>query len=260
MPTVSGIYFYACTPDEDAPPVVLIHGAAGNHLSWPPEIRRLPGCRVYALDLPGHGKSNGHVEQSIDRYAQQVYAWLLEMDLHRVTLVGHSMGGAIAKTLAHQHPHRITKLVLIGTGVRLPVSPQIMENIANPVTMQNALDAILKWSFYPETSPALVKLAGQRLAEVRQSVFQGDFIACQGFNGMDWIEAIAQPTLVLCGEQDKMTPLRYSQYLAGKIPRATLEVIPEAGHMVMLEQPERVAGALLAFVERQEFWFPPPAS
>jgi len=76
----------------------------------------------------------------------------------------------------------------------------------------------------------------------------GDFLACNAFNIAETVSEIRVPTLVICGQDDKLTPLRYSQFLADQIPAARLEAIPDAGHMVMLEQPQAVAGALIDFL------------
>jgi pimeloyl-ACP methyl ester carboxylesterase len=65
---------------------------------------------------------------------------------------------------------------------------------------------------------------------------------------MDHVHEIALPTLILCGEEDRMTPLKYSEYLRDRIPGARLVVIPRAGHMVMLEQPRAVNEAIAEFL------------
>jgi pimeloyl-ACP methyl ester carboxylesterase len=73
--------------------------------------------------------------------------------------------------------------------------------------------------------------------------------ACNKFDMMDRVADIVKPTLVLCGADDQMTPLRYAQFLASGIPDASLAVVPNAGHMVMLEQPRLVADYLLNFLQ-----------
>ena len=100
----------------ELPPSYLIHGAGGHHLYWPPQIRRLTGYRVYALDLPGHGRSGGSGQQTIDSYTTAVKDWLIEVNLHSAVFVGHSMGSAIALSLALNYPDHVLGLVLIGGG------------------------------------------------------------------------------------------------------------------------------------------------
>ena len=250
MPTSGEIYFhlYEGSNPGQKPPLVLIHGAAGDHLYWPSEIRRLPGSRVYALDLPGHGKSGGRGRQSIESYASAVQAWLTGIGVHSAVFAGHSMGSAIALSLALEHPESAAGLVLLGAGARLRVSPEIMSFAESPTTYLSAVKLVVDWSFSTQTSARLKELAGKRMAAARASVLYGDFRACNEFDVSALLTSISQPTLVVTGEDDRMTPLRYAQYLAEQIPGAQLAVIPEAGHMLQLEKPRQVAEVMREFL------------
>lgn len=246
MPNAADIYYHAYAGGEqgEKPPIILIHGAGGNHLYWPSEIRRMPGYQVYALDLPGHGKSGGCGQQSIPLYAQSILAWLTEMDLHRAIFVGHSMGAAIALTIALDFPEHVLGLGLIGAAASLPVASAILEKTASPTTFQNAVELVTGWSFARQTDARLVELATLRMGETRPSVLHGDFLACDAFDITGRVSEILQPALVIVGAEDRMTPPREAQFLASSLPKARLETIPNAGHMVMLEQPQAVAQAL----------------
>ena len=250
MPFAAGIhYFIHEGGDVFRPPVILIHGAGGNHLYWPPELRRLTGYRIYALDLPGHGKSSSVGLQSIHDYASSVVNFIDSVGLTRVVIVGHSMGGAIALTLGLDHAERVAGLGLIGTGARLRVAPPVLSNTANPATFSLAVEIINEWAFGPQADPHLKAVATRRMAETRPAVLHGDLLACDAFDIMDRLSEIHFPTLVLCGTEDKLTPLTYSKTLASKIPGAALQTVDGAGHMVMLEEPRRVAGALTVFLK-----------
>jgi pimeloyl-ACP methyl ester carboxylesterase len=254
MPIASNIYYHLSKKGSGSHlPIVLIHGAGGSHLYWPPEIRRLPDLRMYAIDLPGHGKSGGHGLQSIDAYAGSIMDWMESIGLHRAVFAGHSMGGAIALTLAQKFPEHVLGNVLVSTGAKLRVQPAILENTETRQTLPTAISAIISKSFDSNTDTRLVELAQKRMLETRPSVLHGDFIACNGFNMMASLPAIRTPTLVVCGENDQLTPLRYSQYLSDNIPAAILKVIPNAGHMVMLEQPKSVVEVLTRFLSSVPF-------
>jgi pimeloyl-ACP methyl ester carboxylesterase len=249
MPTAGSIYYFESkNQDNDQPYIVLIHGAGGTHLHWPYNLRRLNNHRVLALDLPGHGKSDGIGEQSIDRYADAVATWLAELGVKSATIVGHSMGGAIAQSLALNHSNLVESLVLVATGAQLPVNLDLLEKVSKPGTTPAALDMIIKWSFSKETSPKLRQTARRQMDTIRPTVIYGDFIACSRFDTSLELGRIQAPTLVLCGEADKMTPLRFSKQLEENIPDARLVTIPDAGHMVMLEQPEAIAAAIGKFL------------
>jgi len=250
MPIAAGLYYFAHEAENDArPPVILIHGAGGTHLHWPPEIRRLNGQRIFALDLPGHGKSEGVGKQSVADYARCVVDFMKALKLRAALIVGHSMGGAIALTLALDHVKCVLALGLVGTGARLRVVPAILEGTVNPATFPLAVQTINEWAFGPNASPRLKELAAQRMAETRPTVLQGDFLACDAFDVMARLEKIRLPTLILCGTEDRLTPPRYSEYLRDHIPSARLLPVKGAGHMVMLEQPAAVANALESFLK-----------
>jgi len=234
--------------DSESAPVILIHGAGGTHLHWPAQIRRLPGNRVYALDLPGHGKSEGRGNQTIKSYCDSIIRWMEHIHIFRGVIVGHSMGGAIAIYMALNHPEHVVALGLVGSGARLRVAPVILENSSSPTTFPIAVKAIMDRAFSPHTDPRLKDLAAQKMETTRPSVLHGDFQACNDFDMMECIKKIRVPTLIICGKDDQLTPVRYSQYLADQIPKAQPRIIPEAGHMVMLEQPQTVANELSSFL------------
>jgi pimeloyl-ACP methyl ester carboxylesterase len=245
MPVASDLYYYTFQGgDLDSLPVVLLHGAGGSHLYWPPEIRRLAGVRVFAPDLPGHAKSVGRGQQSIDAYAKLITGWLEGLGISRAVFIGHSMGSAIALTLAINYPQQVAGLGLIGAGARMRVRQDILADCANPTTFHKAIESLIMGAFSRFADARLVELAASRMAETRPSVLHGDLLACHEFDPTEKLGEIRVSTLVLCGSEDLLTPLRSSQFLAGAIPIAALKVIPEAGHMVMLEKPKEVASAL----------------
>jgi len=257
MPFAAGMHYFINDFQPEAadggvmfkPPVILIHGAGGNHLFWPPEIRRLIGQRILALDLPGHGKSGGVGLQSIRDYTRSVIDFMDAVGLSRAVIVGHSMGGAIALTLGLDSADRVIGLVLIATGGRLRVASPVLENTTNVATFPLAVQLIIEWAFGPQVDPQLKTTAARRMAETRPAVLHGDLLACDDFDVMERLGGITLPALVLCGTEDKLTPLLYSKTLAARIPGAALQTVDRAGHMVMLEEPRRVAGALGVFLK-----------
>lgn len=158
------------------------------------------------------------------------------------------MGSAIALTLALERPEQVLALALLGSAARLRVNPALLEAAASPATYLGAVEKVVQWSFSRGAPENLRRLVGRRLAEAGASVLHGDFVACDAFDASDWLGRIGCPTLVLCGAEDRMTPLHVSQALAEAIPGAFLQVIAGAGHMVMLEKPQEVADALGKFM------------
>lgn len=232
------------------PPLVFIHGAGGTHLHWSPTLRRMQGVEVFGIDLPGHGGSEGEPQKSIDGYARRVVEWMDVLGLEQIVLAGHSMGGAIALTISLMHPDRVAGMVLVGSGARLRVHPQILSLTAGEESFQQASELITAWAFSDRSDDRMKELALARLAEVPAHVVHADFLACDNFDIMDRLGGIDVPTLVFCGTQDQLTPVKFSRYLADHLPDSRLELIQGAGHMVMLEKPEAMLEPLRAFLSQ----------
>ncbi|MFC2064617.1 alpha/beta fold hydrolase [Chloroflexota bacterium] len=249
MPVSAGLHYsFSHNPDKKrSSPVILIHGAGQNHLSWPPDIRRIPDEQILAVDLPGHGRSKGLGRNSIPAYAESLVAFLDELEIEKAVVVGHSMGGGIALQFTLDYPDRVSGLGLVASGARLPVSKSLMEGLSLPATRSQAHKLIIEWSYGPLSGDEIKQLAARNLVETRPAVLSGDLDACDSFNVDDRLAEIRVPTLVICGSEDKMTPLHFSTKLSTNIPGAAMQIIESAGHMVMVEQPARVAGILSVF-------------
>jgi len=233
--------------DDEHPPLVLIHGAGGTHLHWPPLLRRLRHIDVHALDLPGHGHSPGPGQNTIGGYRDTLLAWAEALSLRRFVLAGHSMGGAIAQDFALHYPQRLAGLVLVGSGARLRVHPAIMQGVQEdfPATAKLICD----WALSETASQKSRRQYLRRLLEVDPAVLLGDFQACDAFDMRERLGDIPVSTLVIGGLADQLTPPKYSQFLQERIPDAQLLLVEDAGHMVMLEKPAVVTEAIAAFLK-----------
>ncbi len=251
MPYQADLYYQAYHADDtNRKPLVLIHGAGGDHLSWPSQIRRLAGYRVYTPDLPGHGKSRGHGLQRISAYAEIIIDWLNKLELPKVFLCGHSMGGGIALWIAVHHPERVRGLILIGTGSSLPVNLTLIEDMTNAKVYAAAVDNICRWSFSLHADPRVIKNFKEQMLKTRPSVLQGDFRACDAFDLRGRLDQVQTPALIIVGELDKMTPLRFSEELERVIQDAEMVVLPQTGHMVPLEKPQSTAELVRTFLKK----------
>ncbi len=229
-------------------PVVLIHGAGGSHLVWPPQIRRLQGAATFALDLPGHGKSDGAGEARIETYASRVREFLRALGLDSAVLVGHSMGGAIVQMVALECPEAVQALVLVGTGSRLRVAPAILDGLRSDLAATVRL--VADWAHGPHATEQVRALGIQTMLAAGADVLYGDFAACDAFDVTQRLGDICVPALVLCGSEDRMTPPKYAEALASGIPDASVATVDGAGHTVMLEAPRRTAEIIATFLRR----------
>ena len=221
--------------------MLFIHGAGGSRLTWHLQLSRFRDA--LAVELPGHPRGSGF--NTIPQYADLVEEFIQRNGMRDPVLVGHSMGGAIAieftlRTLSS------AGLVLVGTGARLRVHPDIMSKLKG--NYEEACRFIAAWSVSPSCDPVIRDRIAQEMLKVGADVTYGDFLACNSFDRMDDLERIRNPTLIVCGADDRMTPVKYSLYLHEKIRNSRLVVVPGAGHMVMLEKHRELNYAIETFL------------
>ena len=197
-----------------------------------------------AVELPGHPSGPGC--STIEDYASSVEEHIREKTLKDPVLVGHSMGGAIAITIALKNSD-LAGLVLVGTGARLRVDPNILTGIKE--NYEDVSKLVGKWSVSPSSDPIIAERIAEDLLNVKPEVAYGDFIACDRFDRMNDVQKITCKTLIVVGADDRMTPVKYSQYLHEKIVNSSLVVISDAGHNVMLEKHREFNAAVEAFLD-----------
>lgn len=228
--------------------LVFLHGAGGSHHTWRDQWAGLKGVsRLVIPDLPGHAASAGPARETIRETAAWLAEFLREIGVRGFVLAGHSMGGAVALQAALDRLPGIEALILAGTGARLKVSPAIFAGISER---------------YREYAPELVDLLMARSSDptLREdltadvlstppSAFLADFRACNAFDVMERLGEISVPTLVVNGDDDRLTPLKYGEYLATNIRGAVLKIMHGAGHVSMLEMPTQVTQVIASFVQ-----------
>ena len=233
--------------DTVEPPLILVHGAGGTLMNWPPTIRRLPRTPVYALDLPGHGKSSDSGLQSVPAYLDALIEFADALELPQFGLAGHSMGSAIAIEIALCHPERLSSLILVSAGARLSVKPSILTGLRDQY--DETCTWLVKHLFGPEADRRLPIGYLRYLSLLDRQLLYGDFLACDAFDRSEEVNAIHTPTLIICGTEDRMTPTAASRFLHKEIAGSQLELIDNTGHMVMLEKPDLASARIAEFLE-----------
>jgi len=229
-------------------PLVFIHGSGDSTRIWRLQIEQLGGANaahpaygLYAVDLPGHGQRPDSlpVEATVQDYTEAVYEVMQnELQLSTPIIAGHSLGGAIALSLALEHDPALGGLILIGTGARLRVLPSVLE--AARTTPQEARKQLVQTGFTGNAAATLPQaVIGEQVTPPANTLYR-DLAACNVFDCMSRLHEISLPTLIICGADDSATPVKYSQYLHDHITGSTLRIIPNAGHYVFREQPEAV--------------------
>jgi pimeloyl-ACP methyl ester carboxylesterase len=219
---------------EDNPSLVMIHGAGGSSVAWKAQTYLLRNqCNTFALDLPGHGKTGDKDKSEIGEYAQWLTEILAEVFDEPPYLMGHSMGGAIVQTATLSNPELVKGIILVGTGPRLQVAPMFLDGLKND--FENVIGNLLGYAYAPDAEKALVREGIKLMKEAGGPLVHADFSACNRFDLRREVDKINTPCLILCGEQDKLTPPALSIKLNKLIKNSLLKLLPSAGHMVMIE-------------------------
>jgi pimeloyl-ACP methyl ester carboxylesterase len=201
---------------------------------------------LVALDLNGHGRTPDRKAPDVTRsYLEDIDTIVRSYD--KPFLMGHSMGGALGQLYALENPEKLSGLVLVGTGARLRVAPMIFDFLDKDPDAY--FDAIPKFMFHESTPRIIVETSQAEARECPVPIIRRDFEACNSFDLMQDVSRISLPTLIVVGDSDAMTPLKYATYLHEKITDSDLRIIPQAGHAAMLEKPSEFNQAVIDWLK-----------
>ncbi len=227
--------------------LVFVHGSGADHTNWIQQYTPLKTTyNVVALDLPGHGQSEGPGERTVSAYAAWTKQILDGLGIVKPVLIGHSLGAAICLTFAIRYGDSAAAVVPVGGGLKMPVNPMILEGLRNDPGTVIALAA--KFSVAKPNRERLSGTLAESLSRADPETIHGDFSACDDLDITEAVARIRVPVLVICGADDKMTPPSLSQAIRNGIPGAKLVLIEGTGHYVMLENPATFNTAVADFV------------
>lgn len=231
-------------------PIVFVHGAGLNSSCWQSQIDFFPDA--VAVDLPGHGDSDGPPFDSIADYATWLGDEIRRTGSEPVTLVGHSMGSLVALEAAARNADMVARLVLIGTAASMKVNPRLREAAERRDATAGAM--VIKWTL-PDTSGYgrpkrwVLALSNDFIQSAENGVMASDLTACDEYaDAVAMAERIRCPVLLLLGEHDKMTPPSAAQPLAAALADARIVVITKVGHMAPQEKPAEVNETINLFL------------
>jgi pimeloyl-ACP methyl ester carboxylesterase len=260
--TVGGGRAYAYTGgkafDAKLPTIVFVHGGEQDHSVWALQSRYLAhhGYGVLALDLPGHGRSEGPPLASIAEMADWIVALLDAAGVKRAALVGHSMGSLVALDCAARFPERVQAVALLGATFPMRVAPELLDATRNDEPLAQRM--INAWSHatyaqYPGNPGPGFWVIGANLRlmqRAKRGVLHADFSACNDYaEGLARAAKVRCPALLVSGRRDQMTPARGGRALAAAIPGALFVELEGCGHNVMAEKPDEVLDHLVRFLK-----------
>lgn len=214
--------------------IVFVHGAGGSAATWFMQLRGLSEeYHVVAVELNGHGKSKNKAEDDVRQsYLNDIDEVVTQFD--QPILGGHSMGGALTQLYSLRHPENLRGIILVSTGAKLRVTPMVFNLLDND--FEGYVEAVGNFMFHEDTSEEMVETSKHEVRKCPVQVIRRDFELCDKFDIMDKVDQIKIPTMIVVGDADVMTPLKYSSYLKDKIEDSIMHVIEDAGHLVMFEK------------------------
>ncbi len=229
--------------------IVFIHGAGGSSAFWRAQVEALAErANMVAIDLPGHGQSDGIGHDRVEDYARAVVDFISTLDIPGPIPCGISLGGAITQQLLIDFPDLFKAGILISSGSKLKVAPEIFDAIEKD--FKGYVDMMVKLVASNETDPDRVKNFKDDLARCKSEALIQDFRACDRFDVMQRLGTITSSVLVVSAEDDLVTPPKYGDFMEKSIAKASRVHIMEAGHIVPMEKPGEVNRAIREFLDR----------
>jgi pimeloyl-ACP methyl ester carboxylesterase len=236
--------------------IVFIHGAGDSSAVWERQTQAFSkDHQVLAVDLPGHGARLA--ETGFDTHEQNAREACRIMDqrgIKKAIVAGHSMGGAVALTMALNHPDRVQGLVLMATGARMKMRPDFIEQARETAakygnTKPGATHIIpVEQMVHFSMSPEIVQWLKDKTGGASAQATYADFQANNGFDVMSRLPEINVPTLVVSGSDDRMAPQKFAEFLANAIKGAKLDVLTPSGHYPQVEQEEAFNRSFVEFI------------
>ena len=248
---------YAEQGDREGEAIVLLHAYVDSWFSYSRMLPLLsPSYHAFAPDQRGHGDSDKpQCCYTADDYAADVEAFMDAVGIEKATLVGDSSGGLIAQRVALDYPHRVSRLVLIGSPSTLVNNEAVMEfgkemlTLEDPISPEFVREFVLGTIHHPVPEEFLERVVSESLkvpAHVWRDYYQGVVLTV---DDTPRLSEISTPTLILWGEEDALLPREEQEWRAAAIPNATLRVYPETGHLAHWVRPEWVVRDLQAFLK-----------
>lgn len=262
--TVDGKRAFAYTAAHAIDPAkrtaVFLHGAGLDHSWWGLQSRWFGyhGWNVLALDLPGHGRSEGPPIATVEAMADWTMQVLDSAGLERAAVVGHSMGSLVAVECAARHADRVERIALLGTAYPMKVGEAFLEAAKKNET--TAFDMSTIWGHAPQVplggnpNPGMWMYGDNlaRLARLAPGVLHNDLLACHQYAGGEAGAAkTACPVLFILGNRDQMTSTRVATAFASTFKSAQTVLLPPSGHSMMAEAPDATLDALAAFLNQE---------
>ncbi|MDF3147582.1 MULTISPECIES: alpha/beta fold hydrolase [unclassified Streptomyces] len=236
--------------DADAVPLVFVHGWTANRHRWDHQVAHFAEQRrVVRLDLRGHGESSGSGVPTIADLAKDVLALLDHLKIERFVIIGHSMGGMTAQTIALAHPERVERMVLVDSIGKMAYSRgrALLMAASTLAPFKLFVAANIQRAFAPGYPREEVRAHIRASAETPREVVMTLYGAMRAFDVLDRVGEIDAPTLIVHGYHDIQLPVAQMLRMAKAYPDAVVRIL-DAGHELPVEKPAELTLALDRFL------------
>jgi pimeloyl-ACP methyl ester carboxylesterase len=233
--------------------IILLHGSGLSHIVWSLTEQYLSNknYNVLAIDLPGHGNSEGKSLKSIEEISEWLEEVFNELNISKITIIGHSQGCLEALEYYSKYPKRVKNLVFVAGSYKMPVNQDLIDLAEDG--NDKAVKLMLKWSY--EDSQKFI--GGNPVENIINSprdirkILAIDLVACNNYkNGSEALKSINCPTLFIFGELDKMVNLEKGKKFAELIPNSKTYIIKDCGHMIMFEKAFEMREKISEFLKK----------
>ena len=239
--------------DKKKVTIVLLHGSGLSHIVWSLTEQYLSNqnYNVLAIDLPGHGNSEGDCLKSIEEISDWLEKVFKELNVSELTIIGHSQGCLEALEYYSRYSKRVKNLIFVGGSYRMPVNQDLIDLAENGDS--DAVKLMMKWGY--EGSKKFI--GGNPIKRIIQSprdisqILAVDLVACNNYvNGSSAVNTIDCPTMFVFGALDKMVNIEVGKKFANMVDNSSTHVIDGCGHMIMIEKAFEMREKVLEFLQK----------
>ena len=225
--------------DKKKPSILLMHGSGLSHIVWSlhEQFYVSQGFNVLSVDIPGHGNSEGPSLKSIEEISDWIRSLMRNLNILKITIIGHSQGCLVGIDFASRYPDLISKLVLVAGSYKMPVNQDLID--LAEAGDEKAILLMMKWGY--EGSKAFI--GGNPVKKIIKSsrdiieILAVDLNACNNYkNGEKSLEKINCSTLCIFGDLDKMVPVKAGTKMSERIKNSETKIISNCGHMIIFEK------------------------
>jgi pimeloyl-ACP methyl ester carboxylesterase len=234
-------------------PIIFSHGWLDDRTVWNSQIPLAArNHTVVVYDLRGHGQSDKPIgDYSVQALSGDLHSLVQMLKFEKVTLVGFSLGGMASLMFALQHPAKVTKLVLVGTTAKMPMSTYTLYALKYILPYRIFAWIVSRIKIYKPSKEIIEDNISRAMGVPKHVAYKCMEEFTTNYDIRNRLPEIAVPTLVIVGEKDR-TNLKASEHLSREIKGSRLRVVSSCGHSVMIEKPEEFGQLVRQFIDEEE--------